>query len=176
MRSLLITTAVLFVFSQASAFDLGKFSESVIKSKSEKLTASVQPSSTIGGCTDFSGTWQGQCTLSTPEGDETSTESIAIAQTDCSSITMNGEYMGIGGIQSRQDNGYFYANVFHNVVDWDGTAKSLVMNGAGLFKVTVPAGSLAQYSWSGRMSVENGKLKSEISGAGISQKCELNKI
>ena len=64
----------------------------------KKLTATSlhAPDSTPVTCTNFSGTWKGQCAT---DGVSGSMETVIIEQSECRSITVNHEEMAIGGVR-----------------------------------------------------------------------------
>jgi hypothetical protein len=127
-------------------------------------------------CVNFSGDWAGECNASTPEGEKTYKSQFRITQDRCDVITFEDEQgksqgHALGGVASMQGAvGQYFSNLFI-ILDWNKDRTELTSNVEVFVKATTPGGAMADIKIAGRSYIENGQLKSEMSGSTFKQSC-----
>jgi len=131
-------------------------------------------------CANFSGDWAGECNASTPEGEKTVKGQFRITQNRCDAITFEDEQgqsraHALGGVASTQGAvGQYFSSVLV-VMDWNKDRTELNSNIELFVKAATPGGARADIKVAGRSYLENGQLKSEMSGSSFKLSCQYNR-
>lgn len=176
MKTATFVTSLVFALNANSMSMIDAF-QSAQKQNMQKQTLEVQ-SQRIGNhsfgpisCTNFTGSWKGQCTNSTAEGNTTEPSSMTIVQDRCSSVKVNDENINLGAVTSKQEAGSFLMVQTNTILDWNKDATEINLDLDVLVKITLPQGEKISPRIGGRIYFDNGSLIAELNGAAITTKC-----
>jgi hypothetical protein len=130
-------------------------------------------------CADFNGHWSGSCNLNGQQD----MESTEIQQIGCEVLRMDHEVMVIGGITTEQStapwttNGQYSALTMNRSWSADWNADKTVLNVSYTTQIRGIGGSLppASVQLNGKVSLQNGKLVTELHGDGQKLLCTFDK-
>lgn len=154
--------------SQAWAF--GPF-----EMKVERMAKMRAQDSTVPGvsCTDFSGKWQGQCTVN----GKTSDDSVEIQQFGCTAVIVDHEYFSFGSIRTETNSNSQYGSTEIMAVDWSNADKTqLKINGSVTSASFTSKNGLQQLSGNTVVEVVGGKLLARsVLSEGVISSCTYDK-
>jgi len=134
----LLTGVIIYGLSTVAASAMPQFLSKMLKENKASIQSTVIERETK--CTDFSGKWSGQCTLSTSNENITEKLEVVIEQYGCHSVNIDNETYTMGIL--RQDNKQFFANGKYGLtttypttlssykIDWNESQDQIEMTGS----------------------------------------------
>jgi len=132
----------------------------------------VRPASrqNASSCTDFSGSWKGQCTAA----GETSEGALEIKQEGCDSLYSGSDLQQLGSLKTISESGAKFSYGFAAASNWNEGQTEIHYQYGGLVKVDGKADSIPM-SGKATMRLQDGKLAFDIDALGITVSCVYDK-